>query len=256
LKLFRGYLALIVVSLGMLSSDLIQRLIIGPWTYFRPANRQQILTWWINWLSWLVTRPIELVGGGSIQRPSTVPCEPGSLILMNHQSVFDVALAEYAVQDGYANIVMRRRYTRWIPLISHLGRLYQYPWVDPTANPGGARRMLKALRKSAVESQVPTAIFPEGTRSKDGEIGPFRPAGLSVILKSRPWTVHAYVIDGLWQHAKFKHLIGSMSDIKGRCEFVGTFEWTDPKADPAPFVAEIRERMIEYLKQMREASDA
>ncbi len=44
--------------------------------------------------------------------------------------------------------------------------------------------------------------------------------------------------------------------MNGEVEFVDMFEWNDPTADPKPFIAEIRERMIGHLARMREGSVA
>ena len=148
-------------------------------------------------------------------------------------------------------LVTRRRYARNIPLISHLIRLYRNPLVDPAASAGDGRRMLKQLRRIVRESDVPLMIYPEGTRTKDGEIGPFRPAGLGLILRAREFEVHAFVVDGLWQHAKFEHLLGNLNGIDARMEYVGRFDWTDPGSDPEPFVADLRQQMVDTLAEMR-----
>jgi len=236
----------------MLLSDLVQRFVIGPWLWLRPQSRLNVLGPWLQFLAWLVTRPLEVLGGAKFPHPDRfVSCEPGVLIVMNHQSMLDIPLVVKTLNGGYLSVVTRRRYARFIPLISHLIRLYQYPTVDPSANPGDARRMLKQLRKVARESDVPVLIYPEGTRTRDGEIGPFRPAGMGLILRARPWKIHAFVVDGIWQHAKFKHLIGSMDTIDARLEYVGEFEWADPKADAEPFVQNLRQHMVEKLGEMR-----
>ena len=39
----------------------------------------------------------------------------------------------------------RQRYARWIPVISHLLRLYQYPVVDPKGTPSDLRRALDEI---------------------------------------------------------------------------------------------------------------
>jgi 1-acyl-sn-glycerol-3-phosphate acyltransferase len=241
------------VCLGMLFSDLVQRFVIGPWLWLRPQSRQRVLGRWLQILEWLVTRPLETIGGASLPpRHRVVPCRPGVLIVLNHQSLLDIPLGVRTLNSGYLRLVTRRRYSRFIPLISHLIRLYRNPLVDPTATAGDGRRMLKRLRTIARESEAPIMIFPEGTRSKDGEIGPFRPAGLRLILRAREFEVHAFVIDGLWRHAKFKHLLGNLNEIQPRMEYVGRFDWKDPKGDPESFVADMRNRMVDTLAEMRE----
>lgn len=254
MKLIRGYLALIVVFGGLLLSDLVLRLVVVPWVHLRPSSRERVLAGFIRSMAWLVTRPVEVLSGASIEGPPEIPAEPGTLILMNHQSLFDIPLVVKAVTGGYPVIVTRRRYARWIPLISLITRVYQYPIVDPSANTSDARQMLKTLRKVARETDMPLTIFPEGHRSRDGEIGPFAPKGMSLILKARPWTVHVMVADGYWQHGKLKQMLGGMGDMRGRIRYVGRFEWTDPRGDVDAFAEEMRGHMVETLAEMRSAA--
>ena len=248
----RGYLSLLIVCVSLLVSDIVQRLIVWPWVKLRPSARIPVLGRWINAMAVLVTLPLRKVGGASIQfPPRLVPCEPGTLILMNHQSVLDIPLVVKSGAGGYPRIVTRARYRRFIPLISHMVRLYQYPTVDPTANPREVLKMARAMAKEAGDSDVPMAVFPEGTRGKDGDIGPFRRRGLSRILSKRPWTVYVFVVDGYWMNARFKDFFSSLSHLEGRIEHAATLQWDDPKADPTEFMDEVRELMIERLSQMR-----
>jgi 1-acyl-sn-glycerol-3-phosphate acyltransferase len=163
----------------------------------------------------------------------------------------DIPIVVASIQGSYPRIVTRKRYHRWIPLISHMVRLYQYPVVDPRANTTGTRKMLGSLAEAARESDVPLAIFPEGTRTKDGEIGRFKTHGLKQILSQRPWTVYVMVGDGYWQRAKFKHFLRGMANIRGQIRMLEPLEWTDPQADPDSFVKEVRERMVNCLSEMR-----
>ena len=56
-------------------------------------------------------------------------------------------------------------------------------------------------------SAAPLVLFPEGTRSTDGEIGRFRTAGLERILGARDWVVYVLVSDGYWRHGKLVDFI-------------------------------------------------
>jgi 1-acyl-sn-glycerol-3-phosphate acyltransferase len=230
----------------------VQRLIVAPWVKLRPASRIPVLARWINVMGWLVTRPMDRIGGAHIPvPPRLIPSEPGVLILMNHQSLFDIPLVVQSVRGGYPRIVTRKRYGRGIPLISHMTRLYQYPLVDPSANAGELRKTYVTLREAARSSDVPLAVFPEGTRTRDGEIGRFRSKGLALLLRSRPWKVYVLVADGFWQRPRFKDFLAGLGEVRGRIELAGTLEWSDPKADPTCFIEEARAMMVERLHAMR-----
>ena len=252
----RGYVALAVVCLSLLLLDLPQRLFIAPWVRLFPASRVRVLTRWQRFMARVVLDPVEKIGGARIPALPHVPGGPGVLVIMNHQSVLDIPLVVASIYDAYPRIVTRKRYLRWIPLISHMVRLYQYPVVDPTANTGEAKKMLGSISEAAATSDVPLAIFPEGTRTRNGDIGRFKPKGLKLILAERAWTVYVLVADGFWQRAKMKHFLGGMSAIRGEVTMQGPFEWTDPSADPDPFIDEMRQYMVTRLEEMRRVAPA
>ena len=248
----RGYLALAIVSIGLLLTDIVQRLVITPWVLLRPSRRVPVLTGWINFMARLVTRPLVRIGGAHVPVPERlVPSGPGVLIFMNHQSLFDIPLVVQSVEGGYPRIVTRKRYGRWIPLISQMTRLYQYPLVDPSANPSTMRKTYVELRQVARTSDVPIVVFPEGTRSRDGSIRPFRKKGASLLLRARPWKVYVLVADGFWKQPRFKDFLQGIADIRGTIALAGTLDWNDPKADSGAFLEQVRSLMEAELERMR-----
>ena len=96
----------------------------------------------------------------------------------------------------------------------------------------------------------PWILFPEGTRSIDGEIGRFRTAGLERILGAREWIVYVLVSNGYWRHGKLAHFLGGMQKIKGRLSVLGPIEWSDHAVDPADFIAGIRNLMVDELARV------
>ena len=255
----RGWLTVAFVSLALAVGDVVQRLVIAPWVKLRPSARVPVLGTWIKIMAWLMTRPVAFLSGCVIPRPPrVVPCKPGVLVVMNHQSLIDIPLVVQTVTDGgYPRIVTRARYSRRIPLISHMIRLYQYPVVDPGAKAEVIRQSLEEMATAARESQVPLAVFPEGTRTKDGEIGRFKRGALSHLLAARTWSVHVYVADGFWRAAKIRDFIRNVSGVRGKVEHAGVLEWTDPAVNPDAFIEEIHEMMVQRLASMRrEAASA
>ena len=190
-------------------------------------------------MAWLTTRPVARIAGCTIPwPPRVVPTKPGVLVVMNHQSLLDIPLVVQTVADGgYPRIVTRQRYARWIPLISHMVRLYRYPVVNPSGTKEEIRRSLEQIGELARESDVPLAVFPEGSRTKDGEIARFKRGALATILTTRSWTVYVFVADGFWRAAKYKDFLHNVRGVRGKVAHVGVFEWTDPGADPEPFIA-------------------
>jgi 1-acyl-sn-glycerol-3-phosphate acyltransferase len=249
----RGYVALLIVCVALILADLVQRFVIRPWVTLRPSRRVVVLGGWINFMARLVTRPLVRIGGARIPVPERlIPAEPGVLILMNHQSLFDIPLVIQTVEGGYPRIVTRARYAaRWIPVISHMIELYQYPVVDPSANSAAIRESLDHLEAEARATEVPLVVFPEGTRTRDGEIGGFKRGALARILAARTWTVYVFVADGFWKAPRFKEFVRGLPHVDGRMAHVATLEWQDPSADPNPFLDQVRDQMVEHLAALR-----
>jgi len=251
--MIRGYAALSLVAAFMLVCDLIQRAVVCPIARMWPSRGPSMLGRWQRFLCATVFGILERIGGVNMPRPRQVPGGPGVLILMNHQSLLDIPLAISAVDGAFSSVVTRRRYASGIPLISHTIRTLGYPVVDPGRKGETTSPHLDHLEEVARTSDGPLILFPEGTRSRDGEIGPFRTTGLHRILGARDWRVYVFVGDGYWRHARFGDLLRGMQEIKGRLRILGPFEWEDPGATPGDFTARMRNLMVDELARVRSA---
>jgi 1-acyl-sn-glycerol-3-phosphate acyltransferase len=248
---FRGYATLSLLAVFFSVSDLFQRIVVCPIARMLPASAPMIYGKWQRLLSRTLFMILRTFGGADIPRPGRVPGGPGVLILMNHQSILDIPMAIASVEGGFPKIVTRERYASWIPIISHTIRTLEYPVVNPRAKTGTIRRHLEQLEQVARTGDAPLVLFPEGTRTRNGEIGRFQTAGLERILRARDWMVYVLVSDGYWRHAKLKQFVGGMRELKGQLSVLGPFEWKDPEADPADFIARMRGVMVDELARVR-----
>ena len=249
----RACTTLSLVALFFSLSDLSQRTVVCTVARMVPRHGPILYGRWQRFLSRTLFMILRRAGGADIPRPGRVPGGPGVLILMNHQSILDIPMAIVAGEGVFSRIVTRQRYARGIPVISHTIRALKYPVVNPRAKAGTGRRLLEQLEQVARTSDAPLILFPEGTRSVDGEIGRFRTAGLERILGARDWIVYVLVNDGYWRHAKLAHFLEGIQKMKGRLSILGPIEWSDPAADPEDFIARLRNLMVDELARMREA---
>lgn len=247
----RGYLTLGCVGLFLVVADLVQRTFVALAVHLIPSKRIRILGFWQRLMARAMLGFVRRVGGGRVEDPPSIPGRPGVLVLMNHQSLLDIPLVIEALDDRYPKIVTRARYASGKPVISHMVRLYQYPLVDPRAT---TRKHLKGLRETAAEGTNPIVIYPEGTRSRNGEIGRWKARGLERLLTTRSWEVYLLIVDGLWQTAALEDFLTSVSRIRGRCIRLGPFRSPEPGEDVGPFIEAMRQRMIEGLESLRASS--
>jgi 1-acyl-sn-glycerol-3-phosphate acyltransferase len=244
----RGYLTLAVVGGFVLAADLAGRLLVAPAMRLLPARRTRLLTAWMRALARAVLGILRVSGGVRADLQARIPGREGVLVIANHQSLLDIPVAVRALADSYPRIVTRRRYARGIPLISHLLALTESPLVDPDRPATDQADRLAEMARGCVH---PLVIFPEGHRSRDGELRPFRRGGLGAILRARPWTVHLLVVDGLWRARRFTDLLGSMSGLRGRAVSAGPFPWPGPGGDVDAFLDAMELRMAGELARLR-----
>ena len=102
------------------------------------------------------------------------------IYLSNHQSYFDI-FALLGFLPVSFKFILKEELMR-IPLFGYTMRRAGYIGVDRE----DARKALKSLKLAAerLKNGASLVVFPEGTRSKDGRIQPFKRGGFRLAIKS------------------------------------------------------------------------
>ena len=241
-------MTLAALSAALVVCDSVQRAVVAPLARLLPGRRNALLTRWQRFTARLIIRFLRHLGRVRFGALPHIPAESGVLVMMNHQSLLDIPLVVASMHGVYPRIVTRSRYGRGIPLISHMVRLYRYPLVDPRATRRGD---VETLRDAAATSTHPLVIYPEGTRTRTGRVGPFKTLGLATILGVRRWNVYVVAADGLWKWARLKDFFGNLSAMRVQVQCAGPFRSPLAGSDPVPFIGEMRGVMNGMLAEMR-----
>jgi 1-acyl-sn-glycerol-3-phosphate acyltransferase len=127
-------------------------------------------------------------------RPNT-----GYVLIANHQSMFDIPILGSLLFSNYPKYVSKRELARWIPSISYNLRRGGNAVID-RADREQAVDAIRTLGRTAQERGVSVVIYPEGTRSRAGELRPFKPAGTLALLEAAPeLPVVPVAIDESWR---------------------------------------------------------
>jgi 1-acyl-sn-glycerol-3-phosphate acyltransferase len=121
-----------------------------------------------------------------------VPREGAALMVSNHQSHLDPPLigAGCPRQMSY---LARRTLFRFAPFGWLLESVGGIPIDREGSALGGIRAALQALQRGEV-----VLVFPEGTRTRDGEIGEFKP-GLALVARRAKVPIIPAAIEGAYQ---------------------------------------------------------
>lgn len=114
---------------------------------------------------------------GAEQLDPRAPC----VYMPNHVSFLDGPLVMVLI-PGVARVILKKSILR-IPVVGMGMRHVGFVPVDRKGAAGGKRSIARAARLMRTR-RYSFLIFPEGTRSRDGRLGPFRRGGFFLALES------------------------------------------------------------------------
>ena len=245
----RGFLTVATIGGFLLLADVVQRLVVVPLVWAAPARKDRVLAIWLRGLGAAMVGMVRVIGGGKFEPFPVIPFAPGVLVLMNHQSLLDIPIVVRCVEGGYSRIVTRKRYAKGVPVISRMIKLYEYPVVD---SKGGLKGQIEMLRAVARDPRAPIVVYPEGTRSHDGELLPFRRGAVDTLLRHRRWKVYLLTADGTLPCGRLKDMLNGVHTVRCRVSVSGPFDTpSDPKDFPT-WIEEMEGRMRKNLAELRD----
>jgi len=126
--------------------------------------------------------------------------KPGTpyIIISNHQSMLDVPIFGGLLLTNYPKYVSKKSLAKGIPSISYNLKHGGNALIDRDDR-AQAQAEIRALGERAQARGVSAVIYPEGTRSRRGELGAFKPVGTITLLEAAPdLEVVPATIDGSW----------------------------------------------------------
>lgn len=241
----------------MLPMGLSQRLLLWPGTTLFPSRHPAWIGAWFRFHARTMMRIARVIAGLRLRVHGRMAPGP-RVIVMNHQSVLDIPVIHAICPAPYPLIPTRTRYARGIPSISPLLRMARYPLVAQKRE--SVRADLEAVARAAdrvAAGECSMAIFAEGHRTRDGEIGPFMKRGLLATLKrTRGVPVYGLVGDGMWGARTLAEAAYKMAGAQVDVVVLGPFQPPEDEAELSAFVDSLHARMVEALARLRRGEAA
>lgn len=141
---------------------------------FKQRLAQPMVQFWASTIMRFCFIEVRIIGVERLKGAKSV------VFAANHQSLMDIFLLL-----GFLNKrvgFLAKKQTLWIPVIGILMMMLGHIFVD-RSNP---RKSLKSVKKciKAVEAGRSIAIFPEGTRTRDGQMQQFKSGSLRIPVRT------------------------------------------------------------------------
>ena len=132
----RSLVAVLLVGLLFLLGSPVLRLVVIPGSWLLPGRRHWFVTWFMKGMCaglWAVLR----LGGARVRRVGVLPTGSQVLVVANHQGLLDILQISLLAQPRVPAFVTRRRYSRFVPLVSACIRLLGSHSRHPATVPKG-----------------------------------------------------------------------------------------------------------------------
>lgn len=164
------------IAIWVIFSTLVLGLLVLFLSFFvRSGNPMHKIAWFWGRSILIVSRiKVSVKGLSNIDRSQSY------IYMSNHQSNFDIP-----VLLGHLNVQFRwlaKMELFKIPIFGHAMRKAGYISIDRNNREAAFESLKAAARK--IKSGVSILIFPEGTRSRDGKMRPFKKGGFVMALDS------------------------------------------------------------------------
>ncbi len=141
-----------------------------------------------------------------VERSPLVSPHTSYIFIANHQSLFDIPILGALLFSNFPKYVSKRELARWIPSISYNLRRGGNAIID-RGDRDQAMRAIRELGATIQTRKISAVIYPEGTRSRQGDLRRFRPAGTLALLEAAPGApVVPITIDESWRLLRFNLL--------------------------------------------------
>ena len=175
------------------------------------------------------------------------------IIIANHQSLLDIPLFMNFLRDRSVRFIAKDTLGRHIPLVSEMLRAQEHCLIPRKAKPMEAMRYISDFGKRVVERNQIPILFPEGSRTRDGNVGKFFSAGFRQLTESTGLPVVACALDGGWKLRDLTKLLKNLKHGSYRVKILKIYEPPKSKEECNAILEESRvlmQQQIEYWRQL------
>ena len=156
---------------------------------------------------------------------------PGQfLVISNHQSLMDIVVYFLFFMDHEVRFVAKDALNS-VPMVGKMLRTQGHCMIPRKGSTSVAMKCLEQFGGRVMEQGQIPVIFPEGTRSRTGNLGKFYSAGFRRLLQTANLPVAVCALDGGWKLSKIGDLMRNLKRGEYRVKVLKVFPAPQSKED-------------------------
>ncbi len=173
------------------------------------------------------------------------------LAISNHQSLLDIVVHMRYYNGPRLRFVAKKELGNHVPLVSAMLKSGKHCLVQRTGSPTQAMKAVDKFAEHVRKNNLIPVIFPEGSRSKDGNLGTFHAAGFRRLLNASPMPVAVFALDGGWKISSIRRIAQNLKDGEYKIKLLKIYEAPKTKEEQLKILEEGKVLIQEQLDKWR-----
>jgi 1-acyl-sn-glycerol-3-phosphate acyltransferase len=170
----------------------------------------------VDYLNFFLVRCLHILGVRyTFNNSFKIPTNKPLIIVTNHQSMNDIPPIIWFMRKYHPKFISKKELGKGIPSVSYNLRHGGSVLIDRNQAIASIRA-IEVFAKRVMDNNWAAVIFPEGTRSRDGQPKPFKTKGLMTLIEHIPNAIIVPItINNSWKTLKYgKFPLGIGAHIK------------------------------------------
>ena len=177
------------------------------------------------------------------------------LVISNHQSILDIVVYMRFLKQDAMKYMAKYELINHVPLVSVMLKTGDHCIVKRQNSPSQAMKAVDNFAIKVKKNGYIPVIFPEGTRSRDGDLRTFHSAGFRRFLNVAPMPVAVCAIDGGYKISSLRSFFRNIKGMGYKVKVLKVFPPPTTKEEQLKVLEEGKTLIEEQLKKWRENTE-
>ncbi|MBR1640462.1 MAG: 1-acyl-sn-glycerol-3-phosphate acyltransferase [Treponema sp.] len=173
------------------------------------------------------------------------------IIISNHQSLLDIPLYMNFMRDKELRFVAKDTLGRHVPLVSEMLRSQEHCLIPRKAKPMEAMRYVEEFGHRVIERNQIPVLFPEGSRTRNGNVGKFYSAGFRRLVEATNLPVLVCALDGGWSLRDLRKIFTNLKRGCYRVKIMKVYEPPKTKEECNAILEESAQMIQNQVEEWR-----